>query len=576
MRALKTIPSHLKRYLVKQDYKRYTPKDHAVWRFILRELTHFFYQNAHKSYKDGIKKTGITLDKIPSVEHIDSCLKKLGWRAGCVSGFIPPAAFLELQAHGILPIATEMRRVENLDYTPAPDIVHEAAGHAPMLVNPHYAKYVRQYAEIASKSIITKKDLDQYEAIRELSDLKEHPNATEDEIQKANLKFLEASRAITEPTEAVLLSRMGWWSTEYGIVQEGKKLKVFGAGLLSSVGEGKKCLDAHVRKIPFSVDCTNYSFDITDPQPQLFVAKNFKHLESELKKLSEKMAYKRGGVFGLERARDAETVNTVELNSGLQISGKLKHFRKRETEAFYLNFEGPCQLSIGGQQLRGHGPKYHSHGFGCPVGYLKGSKKCFSRYSDKELSKLGVSTKKVVTLEFESGVEVTGKVKSLLRHPKTKKLMLVSFTECIAKLGNEVLFDPSWGVYDMAVGSDVVSVFGGPADRLQYGETIDFIASKLPAKSYTAEELKSHKFYKHLNTMIDKKSVSQNEIDSFYESLLQEQPNEWLLYFELLVLAEKHKRHVEWQMNARNLITREIEKYPDIKPIVISALSRIG
>src|SRR5688572_15386562 len=126
MKALSTIPKHLRRYLVTQSYEAYTPEDHAVWRFIMRELTTFLYENAHPSYKDGVKKTGITLNRIPSLKHIDKCLKKLGWRAGGVSGFIPPAAFSELQAHGILPIATEMRRVENLDYTPAPDIVHEA------------------------------------------------------------------------------------------------------------------------------------------------------------------------------------------------------------------------------------------------------------------------------------------------------------------------------------------------------------------------------------------------------------------------------------------------------------------
>ena len=74
MKALQRIPAHLKRYLVKQNLGRYTPKDHAVWRFILRELTHFHNKNAHPAYKKGVKATGITLDRIPSIDHIDKCL----------------------------------------------------------------------------------------------------------------------------------------------------------------------------------------------------------------------------------------------------------------------------------------------------------------------------------------------------------------------------------------------------------------------------------------------------------------------------------------------------------------------
>ncbi|MEK6555406.1 MAG: aromatic amino acid hydroxylase, partial [Bdellovibrionota bacterium] len=414
MKALQRIPAHLKRYLVKQNLGRYTPKDHAVWRFILRELTTFHNKNAHPSYRKGVKATGITTDRIPSIAHIDKCLKKFGWRAAGVSGFIPPAAFLELQAFGILPIATEMRRVENLEYTPAPDIVHEAAGHAPMLAHAPFSRYLKKYAEVASKALITKRDMDQYVAIRELSDLKEHPDATEKDIQDAYNKLEKANKAMVKVTEATMLSRMAWWTTEYGLIGSMQDPKIYGAGLLSSVGESRHCLSSKVRRIPFSVNCTRYTYDITDPQPQLFVAKDFTDLEKGLDALAAEMSFVRGGMVGLGRMQDAETVNTIELNSGLQISGVLKSFKTISTAPdgiSYIQLGGPTQLSYQNVLLKGHGKNYHAEGYGTPLGYLKGASKCLSEMSARELKVRGLIVGKPAELVYVSGVKVVGKLK---------------------------------------------------------------------------------------------------------------------------------------------------------------------
>src|SRR5690606_28663904 len=124
---------------------------------------------------------GISTESIPKISDMDKKLQDYGWRAVPVSGFIPPAAFMEFQAHGILPIACDMRTVEHILYTPAPDIVHEAAGHAPILIDPDFSKYLNSYAEVASKSILSSEDLALYEAIRNLSDIKESPQSTEDD-----------------------------------------------------------------------------------------------------------------------------------------------------------------------------------------------------------------------------------------------------------------------------------------------------------------------------------------------------------------------------------------------------------
>jgi phenylalanine-4-hydroxylase len=185
------IPSHLKPFIVEQDYSRYTPEDQAVWRFIMRQLKSFLSEHAHESYLDGLIKTGITVDRIPEIGRIDERLEGIGWGAVAVSGFIPPAAFMEFQSLGILPIACDMRTLDHLLYTPAPDIVHEAAGHAPILANPDYAAYLRKYGEIARHAILSREDLEQYEAIRVLSDVKENPQSTPQDIAAAELRLEE-------------------------------------------------------------------------------------------------------------------------------------------------------------------------------------------------------------------------------------------------------------------------------------------------------------------------------------------------------------------------------------------------
>src|SRR6185503_19941502 len=119
----------------------------------------------HASYLSGLKKTGLDVERIPRIDTIDEHLEKFGWGAVPVSGFIPPAAFMEFQAIGVLPIASDMRALDHLLYTPAPDIVHEAAGHAPILADPDYASYVLQYGDVARHAIVSKEDMAQYAAI---------------------------------------------------------------------------------------------------------------------------------------------------------------------------------------------------------------------------------------------------------------------------------------------------------------------------------------------------------------------------------------------------------------------------
>src|SRR5687768_404053 len=102
---MQTLPAHLNKFIVDQNQRPYTSRDHAVWRYILRQLKTFLSKNAHPFYVEGLQKTGITVESIPQINDISERLSRFGWEARPVSGFIPPAAFMELQARSILPIA---------------------------------------------------------------------------------------------------------------------------------------------------------------------------------------------------------------------------------------------------------------------------------------------------------------------------------------------------------------------------------------------------------------------------------------------------------------------------------------
>jgi phenylalanine-4-hydroxylase len=535
------LPKHLRKYIVDQNYEKYTPVDQACWRFILRQLKDYLGTHAHKSYLEGLAKSGIQSESIPRIEEISKNLEAHGWRALPVSGFIPPAAFMELQALGILPIASEMRSLDHLLYTPAPDIVHEAAGHAPILVHPEFAAYLKDYAEVAKKSLISKEDLDLYEAIRDLSDLKENPNSSAKEIAAAEEHLVKTSQKMSHVSEAAELARINWWTSEYGLIGDLESPQIFGAGLLSSVGEARWCLTDSVKKIPLTIDCVRQAYDITEPQPQLFVTPSFQHLQKVLQQLANKMAFRVGGLEGLTKAIKSATVNSVEFNSGVQMSGQLVEAIVGEDNKtpIYLRFTGPCQVAYDSIELPGHDRNYHNQGFGTPVGYLKDRPlDCLCFATDKELKALGLGSAKPCVLEFQSGVRVEGILKKAIQ--RDGKLILLSFEDCQVTYLGRLLFEKSWGTYDMCVGSQVTSVFGGAADREAFGNTDDFEAVKIPIKTYSEKEKFRFSSYQKIRDLREK-NLKGAQLESEVLQVLQNSAeileNEWLLLLEALELV---------------------------------------
>ncbi len=405
-KAVASLPKHLLQFAVDQRYDEYTPVDHAVWRFIMRQNIFFLREYAHKLYFQGLLDTGISFDRIPRIEEMNEILGKIGWGGVAVDGFIPPAAFMEFQAYRVLVIACDMRQINHIEYTPAPDIVHEAAGHAPIIVDQEYADYLQRFGEVGAKAMSSQKDFELYEAIRHLSILKEQPNPDPEALEKATKLVEERQKNLGDPSEMALLSRLHWWTVEYGLIGPLDKPKIYGAGLLSSIGESVSCLEPNVKKIPYSIDAQNVPFDITTKQPQLFVTRDFQQLAEVLEEFASKMAFRVGGLEGITKAIECKNTATCEYSSGLQVSGVFTEVITNDGDAIYLRTTGPSALAFGNKELPGQGRDYHAEGFGAPIGNWKSSEKSPETLTDEELASLGIAPGKDATVEFMSGVVV--------------------------------------------------------------------------------------------------------------------------------------------------------------------------
>ncbi|MCX6116246.1 MAG: aromatic amino acid hydroxylase [Proteobacteria bacterium] len=540
-RSVNSLPPYLRRYCAEQDYNNYTSRDHDSWRFIMRLSKAFFENHAVEIYLDGLQKTGIPTDRIPRISEMDQALQEFGWGAVPVCGFIPPIAFLDLQARKILPIATDMRSIDHIAYTPAPDIVHEAAGHAPIIADAQYREYLTQYASVAQKTIMSREDLNLYESIRILSDLKESPDASQQQIIEAQLKLDQCSRNMSFVSEATKVARMAWWTVEYGLVGPISKPKIYGAGLLSSIQESQNCLNSNVKKIPLSIKCIETSYDITEPQPQLFVANDMVHLTEVLKELEDKLCFRLGGVFALEECRKADTVNTVVLDTGLQISGKLTRYEacvnKADGDPHFLAFDGPVQLSLRNVELEAQGIEVHKSGFSTPLGrWAQFHEKPVKLITKHDLEVVGIFVGNKSTLSLVNGFKIEGQVKRI--HWNKDTLIYITWTNCVVTRGSQRYFEPSWGDFDMPIGEKIVSAFGGPADRDRYGDYDMGGVSTQPGRisPFSAKELKDFELYHSVRCLRD----AGKNVDSVADDLIRVFDDQWLLAIDLLEMADKN------------------------------------
>jgi phenylalanine-4-hydroxylase len=425
---------------------------------------------------------------------------------------------------------------------------------------------------VGAKAFSTPFDRKIYEAIRHLSILKADPYTDHERILQAEKNLEKLGKLKTEPSELSLIRNLHWWTVEYGLIGDLNNPKIYGAGLLSSIAESYHCLQPVVKKIPYTLDAVNYSFDITEPQPQLFVTPDFTSLSDVLDEFADSMAFRKGGSEGMKKAIQSEDTATVVYSSGLQISGTFTEVMEKNGEPVYIRTTGPTNLNYADKELQGHDKKYHSHGFGSPVGKISHLAVPLENFSDEELGQIGLNIGEKAELEFTSGVKVAGVLRD--KTFRNGKLLLLSFFDCRVTYEGKSLFQPEWGIYDMAVGSRIVSAFAGPADPDGFGLEYPVPEEKTHRIVHSEKARELHSLYQQVRE-IRETNCAFATLPAIWEELKTGHQEDWLCSLEILELLKEKNINDGFYSEVRDFLMTKRSESQTMKKLINDGLAML-
>lgn len=512
--------------MVEQDYAEYTEIDHAVWRFVLLQAHARLQHTAHPAYKSGLGATGISVERIPRIDEMNQKLSRFGWGAVCVDGFIPPRAFQDFQANRILPIAAEIRSPEHLAYTPAPDIIHEAAGHAPMLSEPAYAQFMQAFGATAARAFALPADRAVYQALHALSELKEHPLTTPEQLSAGTRAFEAALANVSEVSESARLARLYWWTAEYGLIGTPRDFQLYGAGLLSSLGESRSCQREAVRKLPLTAACVDVDYDITRAQPQLFVARDFEQPLSVLEEVSATLAQRVGGERALSIACRSEELATLTFDDNLSLIGVVSTFDSPAGVTSLLQVAGGPALARDQQLLS---DLRCPADYVVPMGWLRDGQ-ALCALGPEQLARHVRADQ--LQLELSSGITIGGLVREVRQRAGRVELLLLERCE-ISIAGGRTFRSQS--LYPLLLGTHITSACAG-APAAYFGRS-ELSPSRVPrARWYPADERRLLQLYEQAVQLLA--SVAGSALVTALAPLISEldraYPRDWLLRWNLL------------------------------------------
>jgi phenylalanine-4-hydroxylase len=521
------VPAHLRRFVVEQDYAQYSAVDQAVWRFVLLQMRARLAETAHPAYGEGLTATGLSVERIPSIAEMNDKLARFGWGAVCVDGFIPPRAFQEFQARGLLPIAADMRTREHLVYTPAPDIIHEAAGHAPILPEPAYAAYLRRIGEVGKLAFTVPEEERVFQASYLLSEAKEDPNANPASVRRVEEELAAAVAAVPEDSEAAWISRLYWWTAEYGLVGSVADYRMFGAGLLSSLGESHSCHAPGVRKLPLDERCIELGYDITRPQPQLFVARDFEQLHEVLDRVAKRLALSLGGEVALERALRSGELASLRFESGAWALGVL---REVGPNASWLRLGGPVGFAWDGRIHEAQRDLRPSEHFVVTGRLAHGE--ALETLSERALASL-VDGAGRSAFSFRSGACVWGRLRRVVRDEDGRILQLELDDARLELPGRAPLELAS---YVLVPFGDFVTAHAGAVDPAFHAET-KFSGVRVPKPHARSDSERALLDLYQRIAALPRDGSAEPELTRVHAELDAAYPREWLLRWNLLERA---------------------------------------
>ncbi len=225
--------------VVDQPWSDYSDTDHRVWSELYARQRDVLIGRACAEFTDNQARMGMTPSRIPKFEELNRSLQPAtGWQVVGVEGLLPELAFFDHLANRRFPVTWWIRKPEQMDYLSEPDLFHDLFGHVPLLMNPMFADYMAAYGR---------------------GGVKAHSLGAE---------------------ALVNLTRLYWYTVEFGLIREAGGLRIYGSGIVSSKGESIHCLDsAAPNRIGFDlkrVMRTRYRIDTY--QKTYFVIDSFEQL----------------------------------------------------------------------------------------------------------------------------------------------------------------------------------------------------------------------------------------------------------------------------------------------------------
>jgi phenylalanine-4-hydroxylase len=239
---------------IHQPYELYSEANHDAWRRLFGRMGERWQRYANDRFLEGIRSLCLDPERVPRLDDVNRFLHPLtGFRAKPVSGYVPSFLFFDCLRNREFPTTITIRDGRTLDYLPEPDIFHDIAGHVPMHTDRAFADTLVRFGDCAHTAAELAAGIqDERERIRRVTS-----------IMKAMARFF-------------------WFTIEFGLMKsrDGKSLKAYGSGLLSSYGELAHSIDSpEVQRYPIRLEwVVNQYFEIDHYQPLLFVVDSFEHL----------------------------------------------------------------------------------------------------------------------------------------------------------------------------------------------------------------------------------------------------------------------------------------------------------
>lgn len=237
--------------MLQQVYSDYTEADHETWSILYKRQLQKIQRVSYDRFEPGLGQLHFQADRIPDFALVNEKLKAItGWTIYAVPGLIDNSVFFERMLSKAFGATTWIRKREQLDYLEEPDMFHDVFGHIPLLTDPLICDFLHGMAMIAA-------------------------------YHEGNTEVIET------------LARLYWYTIEFGLVRQKGQLKIYGAGILSSIGETDYALSDAARRVPFSIEQIIGKPVIKDKyQDTYFVLESMEQLPLSLNELAGKFTLK--------------------------------------------------------------------------------------------------------------------------------------------------------------------------------------------------------------------------------------------------------------------------------------------